>query len=257
MLYPLLHGVGLSSEVKIVVGAGSEIELDGVGNGAVVEFGEQVQHPVGLGQAGIHDGGQMKCLHPAEPVGGSFFSHAEGGVGNNHTRQTAILNGKLAVRLFLCRNELEHLITQIMYSGLVHAHSGLRWIALVLLVAASFVAISKWLGRSGYTDGNRKLYLFTLISVHVQLVLGLILYFISPKVNFNLLSDKIYRFYSVEHITGMLIAIVLVTVGYSLSKRATDVTKKQRLIGIFYGIGLVLILLSIPWPGHVAGAGLY
>jgi len=144
-----------------------------------------------------------------------------------------------------------------MYSGLVHAHSGLRWIALVLLVVASLTAISKWLGRSGYTDGNRKLYLFTLIFVHLQLVIGLILYFISPKVNFNMLSEKVYRFYTVEHITGMLIAIALVTVGYSLSKRASDTTKKQRLIGIFYGIGLLLILASIPWPGRVAGAGWY
>lgn len=144
-----------------------------------------------------------------------------------------------------------------MYSGLVHAHSGLRWIALVLLVAASLVAISKWLGRSGYTDGNRKLYLFTLIAVHTQLILGLVLYFISPKVNLGLLSEKIYRFYSVEHITGMLIAIILITVGYSLSKRAIDATKKQRLIGIFFGIGLLLILASIPWPGRGLGSGWY
>ncbi|MBC7568713.1 MAG: cytochrome B [Spirosoma sp.] len=144
-----------------------------------------------------------------------------------------------------------------MYSGLVHAHSGLRWIALVLLVVASLVAISKWLGRSGYTDGNRKLYLFTLIAVHTQLILGLVLYFISPKVNFGLLSEKVYRFYTVEHTTGMLIAIILVTVGYSLSKRAIDTTKKQRLIGIFYGIGLLLILASIPWPGRNLGAGWY
>ncbi|MDB5243014.1 MAG: cytochrome, partial [Spirosoma sp.] len=52
-----------------------------------------------------------------------------------------------------------------MYSGLVHAHSGLRWIALILLLAAVAVAVSKWQGRSGYTEGNRKLYLFTLIAV--------------------------------------------------------------------------------------------
>lgn len=142
-----------------------------------------------------------------------------------------------------------------MYSGLVHAHSGLRWIALVLLVAAVVVAISKWQGRSGYTDGNRKLYLFTLIAVHTQLLIGLVLYFISPKVDFSQMSDKLYRFYTVEHTTGMLIAIVLVTIGYSRSKRATDAVNKQRLVGIFYGIGLLLILASIPWPFRIPGAG--
>lgn len=141
-----------------------------------------------------------------------------------------------------------------MYSGLVHAHSGLRWIALVLLLAAVAVAIGKWQGRSGYTDGNRKLYLFTLIAVHTQLLLGLVLFFISPKVNFSLLSDKVYRFYTVEHTAGMLIAIILVTIGYSRSKRATDAVTKQRLIGIFYGIGLLLILASIPWPFRILGA---
>lgn len=142
-----------------------------------------------------------------------------------------------------------------MYSGLVHAHSGLRWIALILLVVAVIVAIGKWQGRSGYTEGNRKLYLFTLIAVHTQLLLGLALLFISPKVNFSMLSEKLYRFYSVEHTAGMLIAIVLVTIGYSRSKRASDDVTKQRLIGIFYGLGLLLILASIPWPFRIAGAG--
>lgn len=142
-----------------------------------------------------------------------------------------------------------------MYSGLVHAHSGLRWVALILLLASVAVAIGKWQGRSGYTEGNRKLYLFTLIAVHTQLLIGLVLYFISPKVNFTLLSEKIYRFYTIEHTAGMLTAIVLITIGYSRSKRATEAVTKQRLIGVFYGLGLLLILASIPWPFRIPGAG--
>lgn len=144
-----------------------------------------------------------------------------------------------------------------MYSGLVHAHSGLRWIALLLLVVAVIVAIGKWQGNSGYTDGNRKLYLFTLIAVHTQLLLGLVLFFISPKVNLGLLSEKLYRFYTVEHTVGMLLAITLITIGYSRSKRAADATARQRLIGVFYGLGLLLILASIPWPFRIPGAGWY
>jgi len=144
-----------------------------------------------------------------------------------------------------------------MYTGLLHTHSGLRWIALLLLVASVITALQKWQGQSGYTDGNRKLYLFTLISVHLQLVIGLILYFISPKVDFSMMSDKIYRFYTVEHITGMLIAIILITIGYSRSKRATDALTKQRLVAIFYGIGLLIILSMIPWPFRGLGAGMF
>ena len=69
------------------------------------------------------------------------------------------------------------------------------------------------------------------------------------------MSDKLYRFYTVEHTTGMLIAIILITIGYSRSKRASEAVTKQRLIGIFYGIGLLLILASIPWPFRIPGAG--
>ena len=141
-----------------------------------------------------------------------------------------------------------------MYKGLVHAHSGLRWVALALLLATVFVSISRWTGNKSFTEGNRKLYLFTLISVHLQLVLGLILYFISPKVNFSATSDRIIRFYTVEHITIMLLAIILITIGYSRSKRATSDMQKHRLVGILYGIGLGLILAGIPWAFRNLGA---
>lgn len=142
-----------------------------------------------------------------------------------------------------------------MYAGLVHAHSGLRWIVLVLLIAAVFTALSKWQSRGSYTEGNRKLYLFTLIAVHTQFLLGLILLFMSPKVNFSLLSDKFYRFFSIEHTVGMLAAIVLITIGYSRSKRADGATAKHRLVGIFFVVALVLILASIPWPARNLGTG--
>ncbi len=141
-----------------------------------------------------------------------------------------------------------------MYTGLVHAHSGLRWVALLLLLAAVFVSISRWQGNKSFTEGNRKLYLFTLISVHLQLVLGLILYVISPKVNFDGLSNRVVRFYTVEHIAIMLLAIVAITIGYSRSKRATSDTQKHRLVGILYGIGLLLILVGIPWAFRNLGA---
>ncbi|TAE31629.1 MAG: cytochrome B [Cytophagales bacterium] len=142
-----------------------------------------------------------------------------------------------------------------MYSGLVHAHSGLRWVALLLLVAAVATAFSRWQGRADFTESNRKLYLFTLISVHTQLVLGLVLYFISPKVDFGMMSEKLYRFYTVEHLAGMLIAIALVTVGYSRAKRLSNATAKHKAVAIFMGLGLLLILASIPWPFRIPGAG--
>lgn len=142
-----------------------------------------------------------------------------------------------------------------MYPGLVHAHSGLRWIALLLLVAAVATAFSRWQSRADFTESNRKLYLFTLVSVHIQLVLGLIMYFMSPKVDTSMISDKLYRFYTVEHLVGMLIAIALVTVGYSRSKRQRVAVNKHKTVAIFMGLGLLLILASIPWPFRIPGAG--
>lgn len=142
-----------------------------------------------------------------------------------------------------------------MYQGLVHAHSGLRWLVLLLLVAAVFVSFQKRSGLAGYSEGDRKLYLFTLISVHIQFVLGLVLFFISPKVDFGMMSDKVYRFYSAEHTVGMLIAIALITIGYSRQKRALEAIAKHKTAFTFYGLGLLLILLSIPWPFRMLGAG--
>ncbi len=143
------------------------------------------------------------------------------------------------------------------YTILVKAHSGLRWVVLLLLVAAVITAFRKWQGRTSYSATDNRLYLFALISVHIQLVLGLVLYFISPKVNLSNISNSLTRFYTVEHTVGMLLAIVLITVGRSRSRRLSGDALKHRTVAIFYGIGLLLILVSIPWPFRNLGAGLY
>ncbi len=138
-----------------------------------------------------------------------------------------------------------------MYGGLVHAHSGLRWVVLILLLAAIFNAFRKWRGKREHTESDRKLTLYALIATHIQLVLGLVLYFfVSPKVLFaaETMKDKIYRFFTVEHIFIMLIAITLITMGYSKAKRATTAIRKFKITFWYYLIALVLILASIPWP---------
>lgn len=136
-----------------------------------------------------------------------------------------------------------------MYNGLSHAHSGLRWVVLILLIAAIYNAFSK--KRSApWTAKDKKIALFAMIFTHIQFVLGLVLYFKSPKVVFSseTMGDSLLRFYAVEHITLMLVAIALITVGYSKAKRATSDTKKFGAVATFYLIGLILILASIPWP---------
>jgi len=97
----------------------------------------------------------------------------------------------------------------------------------------------------------------TLIFMHLQLVLGLVLYFISPKVIFNAASmkDSLLRFFLVEHISLMIIAVVLVTIGYVKSDRASSEFKKHKLVVIYFSIALLLILAAIPWPFRGLGAG--
>jgi membrane protein DedA with SNARE-associated domain len=140
-----------------------------------------------------------------------------------------------------------------MYTGLTHAHSGLRWIVLLFLVLALITAYRSWKGQKAPS----KMPLFALIATHTQLLIGLVLYFISPLVSFGegFMKNDITRFYSVEHISVMLIAIILITIGYSKGKRQPSNEAKGKTIFTYYLIGLILILVSIPWPFRGLGAG--
>ena len=140
----------------------------------------------------------------------------------------------------------------IFYVAIQHLHSAMRWVVLALLIAAIVHAFSKRRGGSVY-PGKDKLALFAFISTHIQLLLGLILYlFLSPYVKFtsDMMSNSIARFYSVEHITGMILAVALITVGYLRAKRQAELNKGWKTIWVFYAIGLLVILAMIPWPGR-------
>jgi Kef-type K+ transport system membrane component KefB len=131
-----------------------------------------------------------------------------------------------------------------MYEILKSAHSGWRYIVLILLVVAVLQAIMGWFGNKAYTEDNRKLNVFTLISAHVQFVFGLVLYFLSPLTK-GPMSEGLFRYWKVEHLSMMLIAIILITIGNAKSKKVADAVQKHKKIAIFFGIALVLILVSI------------
>jgi NADH:ubiquinone oxidoreductase subunit 2 (subunit N) len=135
---------------------------------------------------------------------------------------------------------------------LQHAHSGLRWIALLLLLITIIKAFSGMSGNKVFTAGDKKLALFTLITMHLQLVIGLSLYFIGKYYQAIDTTDEsvksLNRFFRMEHSLMMLIAIALITVGYSKAKRADSSKAKFKSLAIFFTIGLVIILAMIPWP---------
>lgn len=144
-----------------------------------------------------------------------------------------------------------------LYNILQHAHSGLRWVVLLLLLGAVANALVKWRNHVKMSDSDRKLNLFALIFSHTQLLLGIALYFLSPKVIFSGESMKVAmnRFFLVEHPSLMILALILITIGYSRAKKAASDEGAFRRIFWFYFIGLVLILLGIPWPMQGYGTG--
>ena len=135
-----------------------------------------------------------------------------------------------------------------MYTAFSHSHSSLRWLLLVLLVVAIINALMKK-GKNEYTNKDRLLNLFTMIFFHIQILLGLVLYFISDKVGFGegWMGDKSARFFGMEHILIMLIAMALITIGHSKSKKGATPALKNKSILIFYTITLELVLAGIPW----------
>lgn len=138
-----------------------------------------------------------------------------------------------------------------MYTGLKHFHSYFAYLVLLLVAIA---VINSFLARSGkrpFAGTGRKLALFGLIAAHVQLLFGLVLYFVSPAgfSNFSgaTMGNSTARLYMLEHPLTMIIAIVLVTIGWSKAKKAGDDGRKYGTIALWYGIALVLMLSRIPW----------
>ena len=132
-------------------------------------------------------------------------------------------------------------------------HNILRWAVLIFGVWAVFNGISGLGGKRAFTKADKQSGLLFMIFTDVQLLLGLILYFVKGwSNNFSagmgsVMKDTLLRFFTVEHSLMMLLAWVLIHVGYSKVKKATPETRHKKML-IFFGIALLLILVSIPWP---------
>ena len=141
-----------------------------------------------------------------------------------------------------------------MYSGLLHTHNALRWVILILAVVALVRYLAGWFGKKNFTRTDDKIGLFFVVSVHTQLLIGLVLYFfLSPytKLFFDTegaMGMRDLRFWGVEHIVSMVIAVALVQVGRTMSKRSQTHELKFKRAAIFYGIALLVMLMMIPWP---------
>lgn len=136
-----------------------------------------------------------------------------------------------------------------MYELVQKFHSGWAYAALTFLLIAVVVSAMGFFSKKEFTASSRKFALLGLIGTHIQLVVGLLLYFVSPLGQSALgnMKDAALRLTSLEHPLINLIAIVLITMGWSKHKKKETSEEKFKVIAIFYGLGLLLVLSRIPW----------
>lgn len=147
------------------------------------------------------------------------------------------------------------------YNALKHAHSGWRWVVLFLLIYAIYNAFNKKKNNIDYTQSDRKIYMFAMIAAHIQLLGGLVMYLMNDGIlaawgNLSMVMKiSPIRHLVIEHLVGMIIALTIITIGHSKSKKLTASKDKHNKIFVFYLIGLIIILASIPWPFRGWGNG--
>ncbi len=152
-----------------------------------------------------------------------------------------------------------------MITGLLHLHNLLRWVILILLVVAIVKHLTGMSGRKPFTSGDRKIGLFTMITAHIQLLIGLIQWFAGEwglqkiqELGFGeVMKHGVYRFWAVEHNLGMLIAIILITIGKGAAKKPISDTAKHKKAFWYFLIALIIILAVIPWPGREVARPLF
>ena len=138
---------------------------------------------------------------------------------------------------------------------LKHIHSYWAYLVLIILIATTVNSIVGLIAKREYKPKDFRLALLGLITTHLQFVFGLVLYFISGKIQWfnedmsvkDIMKNSDLRLYNVEHPSIMIIAIALLTIGYSKHKKKLVSGPKFKFLAIFYTLALLLILSRIPW----------
>ena len=138
-----------------------------------------------------------------------------------------------------------------MYSIVKNSHSFIAFLSLIFLIISTIYAFYGYKAKIKYTKKSKIVFTIGLITMHTQFLIGVLLYLLSPLgiSNFSkeMMKNSFSRFYALEHPTIMLLALILITIGFSKSKRNMDNNIKFKLIAIFYSIGLILIMTRTPW----------
>ena len=149
-----------------------------------------------------------------------------------------------------------------MYSLILFLHSWMRWVVVIVGLGAVVKFFVGWLGRRPWTAGDRQLLAIFPMTIDIQLLLGLLLYFILSPITTAALRDfsgammnPVLRFFTVEHLFMMVLALVVAHIGSTLARKCDDATARFRLGALFFLVAMVILLLVIPWPFVTAGTG--
>lgn len=142
-----------------------------------------------------------------------------------------------------------------MYNTIQFVHSYWAYLVLIVLTITTINSLISYFGNKEFTARDFRLALFTLIVTHIQLLIGIVLYFVSPLGAKAIASegmsaamkDPNLRLYVVEHPIGMILAVIFITVGYSKHKKKLTSKPKFKLLAIFYTLALACVLYMIPW----------
>ena len=133
-------------------------------------------------------------------------------------------------------------------------HSGWAYVTLLILIFAVFNAFSGLASKRDFKDRDLRISLFTLIVAHFQLLIGFLAYFFSAQFQYlrengmgAAMQERSIRYFIIEHPLMMILAMVLITMGFSKHKRKTTDTEKFKTLAIYYGIALLFVLSRIPW----------
>ncbi len=140
-----------------------------------------------------------------------------------------------------------------MIQGLLHLHNFMRWVVLLTALYAIIQGLGGMSGNKSFNPGGKRAGLFYLISCDIQLLLGLFLYFKNHwfavlTAGSETMKNATLRFFSLEHSLGMIIAIVLVHIGYSATKKNIEDKAKFKKLFWFSLISFIIIMATIPWP---------
>ncbi len=141
-----------------------------------------------------------------------------------------------------------------MYNTVQTLHSYWAYLVLLILILATFNALIKFFGKKEYHAKDFRLSLFTLIVMHIQLLIGIVLFFVSDYLSLisemgmgSIMKNSSLRSNIIEHPITMILVVILITMGYSKHKKKLTSTSKFKTIAIFYTLSLLLVLAKIPW----------